>query len=111
MGLEHYRRKPAGRRKAQLVQAIQVQRPLRHVTFAVPRTRQRTKPSGALDYLRVIDAPQDNNRAYYGDWIVKHGDGTVEVVPDKEFRSAYERPEAAEEGEVGVQDGAGDPLD
>jgi hypothetical protein len=112
--MEQYRRKPAGRRKASVVQAIQVQRPLKAVTFAVPRTRQRTRPSGALDYIRVIDAPQDANRARIGDWIVKHADGTVAVVPEEEFAAEYEYQPvgtAVEDTAVGTQDTTSEALD
>lgn len=109
MALQPYRRKPAGRRKAEVVQAIQVNRPLRPVTYAFPRTRQRTKPSGVLDYIRLIDAPEGQNRARLGDWIVKFNDGNVIAVPKEEFDASYEP--YTEEAEVGTQDRPGDTLD
>lgn len=101
-----YERKGAGRRKPQLVQAMQVTRPYRKVQFAFPRSHRKDKPSGAIDYIRIIDAPAGRNRARDGDWIVKHQDGTVEVVPAQEFHTEYSTP-----GEVGTQDSGTDALD
>lgn len=107
MAFQTYERKASGRRKPELVQALQVIRPYRKVTFALPRSRQVNKPSGALDYLRVIDAPEGNNRAKEGDWVVKFSDGRIEVVTAKEFNNQYTDATGAEESEIGVQ--AGDP--
>lgn len=109
--METYRRKPCGRRKAELVQAIQVERPLRKVTYAFPRTRQLNKPSGALDYIRVIDAPAPDNRARLGDWIIKHSDGSVGVVSQEEFAASYEPHTGAVEAEIGTPDQAGEAVD
>ncbi len=87
--METYRRKQAGRRRGELVQAIQVQRPYRSITMQFPRSHQKNKPGGALDYIRIVDAPEGNNRAGVGDWIVKFADGTISVLTDTDFQSEY----------------------
>lgn len=89
MVFQPYARRPVGRRKAVEVQAIQVTRPYRVVKFNVPRSHQHNKPGGALDYLRIIDAPEGKNRAKDGDWIVKFPDGGIEVVDAEEFSRCY----------------------
>lgn len=107
-GMETYQRKGVGRRKPQLVQAMQVGRPYRKVQFVFPRSHRKDKPSGAIDYIRIIDAPAGRNRARDGDWIVKFPDGTVEVVPAEEFNADYTTAEAAE---VGASDTESEALD
>jgi hypothetical protein len=84
-----YKRKQTDTKPADVVQAIQVKRPYRDVSNTFPRTHIRNKPSGALNYIRVIDAPEGKNQAAEGDWIVKFPDGRVEVIPDKEFGQHY----------------------
>lgn len=87
--METYRRKQAGKRKGELVQAIQVQRPYRSITAQFPRSHQKNKPGGALDYIRIVDAPEGSNRAGVGDWVVKFPDGLVTVINDEAFQTEY----------------------
>lgn len=89
MGLQAYRRKVEGKRKAEVVQAIRVERPYRSVMLAFPRAHLRNKQSGKLDYIRLVDAEEGRNRAYAGDWVVKYPDGKVEVVPDHVFTAEF----------------------
>lgn len=88
--METYRRKGVGRgNRGEVVQAIQVKRPYRKIAYSFPRSHKRTKPGGALDYIKLVDAPEDRNRAHDGDWLVKFPDGRVEVVPADEFAEFY----------------------
>lgn len=106
--METYQRRGIGRRKPVQVQALQVTRPYRAVQFAFPRSRRKDKHSGALDYIRLIDAPAGRNRAHASDWIVKFPDGTVEAVPAEEFRTDYTTAQAAE---IGASHTEGETLD
>ena len=87
--METYRKKSVGRRKGDVVQAIQVKQPYRDITNVFPRSHKKKKPSGALDYIHIVDAPQDSNAAAEGDWIVKFPDGSISVLKDAEFQSEY----------------------
>ena len=69
------------------VEAVQVLRPYRDIVAAFPRSHRHDKPSGALDYIRLVDAETGHNLAREGDWIVKHADGTIEVVSPTAFKA------------------------
>lgn len=106
VSMENYQRKGAGRRKPALVKAVRVERPYRKIQFDFPRSHRRDRPSGALDYIRLIDAEPGRNRAREGDWIVQHANGSVEVVPAEEFASEY-----IPASEIGTQDTEASDLD
>lgn len=69
------------------VEAVEVQRPYRAITSAFPRSHRHNKPSGQLDYIRLVDAEPGSNLAREGDWIVKHADGKIEVVSAAAFKA------------------------
>lgn len=85
--MKRYRRR--GRGQQPEVAAIQISRPYRSVLLKFPRAHLKAKPSGRLDYIRLIDAPEGANRGRDGDWIVKHMDGKVEVIPAERFDADY----------------------
>lgn len=109
-GMETYRRRAAGRRKAAEVQALKVQRPYRSIQFDIPRSHRKDKPSGAIDYIRIIDAPEGRNRARDGDWIVKNEDGTLEVVTAVRFELDYVKV-GESDPEVGAPDSDTEALE
>ena len=75
--------------KAIEVEAFQVTRPYRDVTRKFPRSHPVKLPNGSLSYFRLVDAPEGANKAYDGDWIVKHTNGQPEVLPDHVFKERY----------------------
>lgn len=75
----------ARRPKPADTQAVQVARPYRQLSVLFPRSHTKNKPSGAFDYLRLVDAADGRNLAREGDWIVTHPDGKIEVQSDAEF--------------------------
>lgn len=85
--MKRYRRR--GRGQQPEVAAIQIARPYRAVLLKFPRAHLKAKPSGRLDYIRLIDAPEGSNRGRDGDWIVKHLDGKVEVITAEVFAAEY----------------------
>ena len=62
---------------------------------------ERDLDSAAAQYKAIFD----KIRARDGDWIVKHQNGTVEVIPAQEFNTEYTS------GEIGTQDSGTDALD
>jgi hypothetical protein len=72
------------------VEALRVQRPYRVVSQKFPRSHLTDRPSGAINYFRLIDAPEGRNRAKPGDWIVKYAPGLVEVFTHEEFTAQFE---------------------
>lgn len=85
--MSSYRAKPVK------VVAVQVKRPYKDVTAVFPRSHPVKLPNGSLSYFRLVDAPEGSNRAYDGDWIVKHQEGRPEVLPDHLFRQRYGLPD------------------
>jgi len=81
--------KRRGRGQQELVEAIQVTRPYRRVKHAFPRSHLKSRPSGRLDYIRLVDAVEGANRAREGDWIVRREAGVVEVMPAEQFDAEF----------------------
>lgn len=77
---------------------MQVKRPYRNVSRAFPRSHQKDRPSGALHYFRIVDAPEGRNRAHEGDWIIRYPSGKIEVFSNDEFEEQFsENGETAED--------------
>lgn len=71
------------------VEAVQLVRPYRSFTTAFPRSHPVTSQAGKIMYYHMVDG----GKAYPGDFVLKHGDGTVEVLTEAEFTRRYEAVE------------------
>lgn len=72
------------------VEAIEVKRPWIHVQHEVPTASQAKTFSGAFDFYRVASAGSfEVQRAYEGDWILKHGNARYSVMTALEFQTNY----------------------
>ncbi|MBB5167173.1 hypothetical protein [Mycobacterium sp. AZCC_0083] len=72
------------------VGAIQVARPWSGVERSVPTARQVKTGAGGLAWFVVsTHGSLETQRAYAGDWIVRHPNGSHEVLTDDQFQLYY----------------------
>lgn len=71
------------------VTAMCVTAPYRAIQNAFPRSHLFKLPSGRTGHIHLIDAV-GRTEAYPEDWILKHEDGTVEVLTEDGFNKRYE---------------------
>lgn len=76
------------------VQAVQVVKPYAGFKHAFPRHHAFSLPSGRISYFHLVDAVP-RSKVYPGDWVVRHEDGTIEVLTDVEFNRRYEEMECS----------------
>lgn len=72
------------------VEAIRVERPWKRVQDAVPFAHQVKESSGAFAFFKLSTPGKlEVERAYEGDWIIKHPNGFYEKLTEEEFRRDY----------------------
>lgn len=73
------------------VDAVHVVKPYAGMK-AFPRSHANHFPSGKISNYHIVDAV-GRTAAYPGDYVVKHDDGTIEILTEAEFNLRYEAVE------------------